>query len=728
MNQLVCLAWVLLFISCSPGREQVHVLRIYDPSNDSQKWGKVCEDNNFLIDHRTDFSFLAEDSLDQISAIILDQVDLDPLNHYQANALKRYLQAGGGLLPIQAKASVSSQHKWPWLYQFIQKSSSGIRVNHSESFGISPLQNGRMVQPYSHSSSSEEMLSALKAAIGSNPMLNYDEVMEETSPPEHWFEIQGLASNFNEPQEMEVLPNGDVLFIERGGDVQLYEAVKKKVQLAAHIPVWSSQSNGLTGMALAPDFEESSWVYFLFAGKEDSTHLQVARFQLEQDQLDLESKQLIFEIPVPLRLGWHGENSLAFDSKGNLYISLGDFTLQSRDIAGYAQIDERPGKAVHDAQRTSANSNSYLGKILRIHPEPEGGYTIPEGNLFPPADSLGKAEIYVMGCRNPYRFSIDPRSDILYVGEVGPDAKSDHEKGPRGYDEINVVREAGFYGWPYFVADNKPYFDFDYASHQVGKAFDPQRPLNHSPNNTGIQDLPPAKPAALWYEKSASERFPYMNVGGMNIMGGPIYHADLFPPTQEKLPAYYSGKMFIYDWVRNWIRTIEFDENDEVLTIEPFLDSRQFNKIIDMELGPDGSLYILEYGQLGYRQNADAALRRIVYKKDNPKPLLADKEEARPTVVLPPISGYEKGKELIEAHNCLSCHRAQGQLIGPGFRDIALRYGNEDFVVDSLPNRIKNGSSGNWGGNVIMPAHPNLTEAETNQIVAYILSLRFLSE
>ncbi|MEM6737732.1 MAG: c-type cytochrome, partial [Bacteroidota bacterium] len=203
---------------------------------------------------------------------------------------------------------------------------------------------------------------------------------------------------------------------------------------------------------------------------------------------------------------------------------------------------------------------------------------------------------------------------------------------------------------------------------------------------------------------------------------------DLFPPSSEKLPAYYTGKMFIYDWVRNWIRVIAFDENYEILTIEPFLDSQQFNKIIDMELGPDGSLYILEYGQLGYRQNADAALRRIVYVEGKPKPLLAEETKPVPSAFLPPISGYEKGKKLIEAHNCLSCHRAEGQLIGPGFREVALRYGNEDFVVDSLPNRIKNGSSGNWGGNVIMPAHPALTKAELEQMVGYILSLRFLSK
>lgn len=546
------------------------------------------------------------------------------------------------------------------------------------------------------------------------------------SPPDHWFEIQTLATHFNEPQEMEILPNGNVLFVERGGAVKLYDAEDKEVRELAKLSVIHSQSNGLTGMAIGPDFKETRWVYVMYPAPDDTLHLQIARFVYDNSRFDLDSKQVIFRIPVEIRYGWHGEDALAFDPQGNLYISLADFTLQSDDIAGYAQIDERPGNEAHDAQRTAANSNDYRGKILRIHPEPEGSYSIPEGNLFPMDGSQGKPEIYVMGCRNPYRFSIDPKNGLLYFGDVGPDAWEEGEKGPHGYDEINVVPEAGFYGWPYFVADNKAYSDYDYATNTVGPFFDPAHPINDSPNNSGIRELPPAQPAALWYERGPSPIFPHLKQGGMNVMAGPVYYADRYPASAQKLPAYYSGKLFIYDWVRNWIRTVQFNKDLEVVSIEPFLDLHAFNKIIDIELGPDGSLYLLEYGSLGYQANTDAALRRIIYAEGRAQPDSATQQHKNVTLILPEVPGYEAGRKLIESNNCLTCHRAKGKLVGPGFRDIGMRYWNKDFITGFLPQKIIEGGSGNWEGNIIMPANPNLTMAEANQITAYILSLRFL--
>jgi len=63
-----------------------------------------------------------------------------------------------------------------------------------------------------------------------------------------------------------------------------------------------------------------------------------------------------------------------------LYFAIGDFTVQTGEVAGYAQIDERSKK--NDSQSTSANTNNLQGKINRIHLESVGTYTIPEGNLF----------------------------------------------------------------------------------------------------------------------------------------------------------------------------------------------------------------------------------------------------------------------------------------------------------------------------------------------------------
>ena len=71
-------------------------------------------------------------------------------------------------------------------------------------------------------------------------------------------------------------------------------------------------------------------------------------------------------------------------------------------------------------RKSSGNANDLRGKILRIHVEADGSYTIPDGNLFPKDGSQGKPEIYVMGARNPYRIWVDKRG-FLYWGDVGPD-------------------------------------------------------------------------------------------------------------------------------------------------------------------------------------------------------------------------------------------------------------------------------------------------------------------
>src|SRR5690606_16066006 len=130
---------------------------------------------------------------------------------------------------------------------------------------------------------------------------------------------------------------------------------------------------------------------------------------------------------------------------------------------------------------------------------------------------------------NPYRFSIDPVSNHLFWGDIGPDAGKDSLRGPRGYDEINQTNKAGFYGWPYLVADNKPYRDYDYEAQKIGEPFNPAGPINNSPNNTGIRQLPPSRPAILWYPYDNTFEFPYMGNGGMNIMAGPLYRFNAFP-------------------------------------------------------------------------------------------------------------------------------------------------------------------------------------------------------
>ncbi|MCA1481210.1 sorbosone dehydrogenase family protein, partial [Bradyrhizobium sp. NBAIM08] len=143
-------------------------------------------------------------------------------------------------------------------------------------------------------------------------------------------------------------------------------------------------------------------------------------------------------------------------------------------------------------------------------PEADGSYTIPAGNLFVKGTPKTRPEIYTMGNRNPWRLTIDSKTGWLYWGEVGPDGSKDdlEKRGPQSYDEFNRAKKPGFYGWPYFVADNKPYHKYDFATKQSGEPFNPEHPVNYSPNSSGLNELPATTPAFIWYSKAPSDRFP----------------------------------------------------------------------------------------------------------------------------------------------------------------------------------------------------------------------------
>jgi hypothetical protein len=122
-----------------------------------------------------------------------------------------------------------------------------------------------------------------------------------------------------------------------------------------------------------------------------------------------------------------------------------------------------------------------------------------------------------MGHRNPFRFTIDPKTDWVYMGEVGPDAGSDNaNRGPRQYEELNIIKRAGNGGWPYCVGNLYPYRDWNFATQQAGPAFDCQGgPINDSPNNTGLTQLPPVDNLpTIWYPYATFELFPELGSGG----------------------------------------------------------------------------------------------------------------------------------------------------------------------------------------------------------------------
>ncbi len=438
------------------------------------------------------------------------------------------------------------------------------------------------------------------------------------------YEVETIDDDTLDPMELAVTPDGRVIYIERGGLVKVWSE-DSGTRIAGVLNVTTALEDGLLGMALDPAFMDNGWIYIYYSPVGTTAHNRLSRFTMTDDLLDPASESVVIDVQTQREECCHSGGSVAFGPDGLLYLSIGDNTNPFASD-GFAPIDERPGRAPWDAQKSSASTGDLRGKILRIRPLPSGGYEIPDGNLFPKDGAKGRPEVYVMGCRNPFRIGIDPVTNWLYFGDVGPDSDAISEtRGPKGHDEFNQIRAAANCGWPYFIGDNKIYRDYDFATETPGDPFDPASPVNDSPNRNGARVLPPATPAWVWYPYGQSDEFPMMGSGGRCAMGGPTYrrawlaerHGAL---SENALPPSMDGVTFMYEWARGRIFAIRTDESGAALSIEPFLSDRSFARPHELELGPDGRLYLIEWGSEFGGQNTDSRITRIGWYAEGKRP------------------------------------------------------------------------------------------------------------
>jgi cytochrome c len=434
------------------------------------------------------------------------------------------------------------------------------------------------------------------------------------------------GGELDEPMAFEVLPDERVLIIERKGVLKLVDPVAKTVKRAGTIAVNTKYTSaegttteaeeGLMGLTLDPGFATNRWLYILYAPPAQPKHV-LARFEFRDDQLVAGSERVVLEYPTQREVCCHTGGGMVWDEAGNLYLAIGNNT----GNMPFSTTDERPDRSSWDDQRSSANTNDLRGKLLRIHPEPDGTYTIPPGNLYPPGTPQTRPEIYALGLRNPWRLSRDTKTGFVYWGEIGPDAGEDTPNVVRGYDELNQARKPGNFGWPYFIGDNFAYPIYDYDKSEAGPKKDPATPTNTSVNNTGLRDLPPAMPAMVYYPYGVSELFPLVGTGSRCAIGGPVYRAQDRPKAQRPFPAYYDGKWLAADFSRGWIMSIGLDADSRYQSMERFLPSYRPVEIIDLKFGPNGDLYVLEYGSNWFRKSDDSKLVRIEYNAGNRAPV-----------------------------------------------------------------------------------------------------------
>lgn len=484
----------------------------------------------------------------------------------------------------------------------------------------------------------KHILGGIRYAIGENLELDYRQAHSQIPPEANRFtKIPLVEGQFYEPTEMTVLPNEDVLISQRRGEIMLYDRANDTLRQVAYLDVYHktlhtprvNAEEGVMGLQKDPDYASNHWIYVYYSPTGEAEINRLSRFKYHNGNFDLASEQVILELHSDREICCHTGGSIAFGGDGLLYLSTGDNStpFNQPDVpfvnSGFAPLNDLPGSEQYDARRSSGNTNDLRGKIIRIRVNEDGTYSIPEGNLFPEGTPNARPEIYTMGHRNPYRISVDPKNGYLYWGDVGPDARADslQTRGPRGYDEINQARQAGNFGWPLFIADNKPYRAYDYATGESGEAYDPDHPINDSRNNTGLRELPPAQPAMVYYHYGASAEFPQVASGGRNAMAGPAYYKDLYN-GEGSLPDFYDGKVLVYDWIRGWMKSVELFPDGTFNKMIPFASDIKLSNLIDMEVGPTGRVYLLEYGTSWFTKNDDSGLSYIEFNGGNRPPMI----------------------------------------------------------------------------------------------------------
>jgi glucose/arabinose dehydrogenase/type 1 glutamine amidotransferase len=513
----------------------------------------------------------------------------------------------------------------------------------------------------------------------------------------------GELDQIGEPHGLTITPDGKVFYIGRGGPmtggparitdwndpnigrgfgtIHLWNPENGQVKRLATLDVFGNKGGGdefnkteegLVGITLDPDFMDNGWIYVYWMphrtiDRDRRVGLRtISRFTFDRsaDTLDLSSEKDLLQWEVGIDRCCHVGGGMVFDDSGNLFISTGDNNSSQCDgcapapsgYSGNNPVPEFKGTGQQDARRTAGNTNSLSGKILRIRPQPDGTYTVPSGNLFTGHEEGGgktRPEIYAMGVRNATRLAWDPVNKWLLAGWVGPDAGTPNTTwGPAKYETAAVITKPSNRGWPYCMGDKQPYRDRNLPDiTQPLDWYDCDHPVNNSPRNTGLVNLPKIQPNNIWYSPQGGgpvftkgeNGIPIYDLahqtltqpffpggGGQAIMPGPMYRFNDRITSAGQWPRYWDGKWFIGDESRPATRVaVTMDPKTAPNGSPPttaddlrqFIPSSVVGAWMDAKFGPDGALYVLDYGGGFFNADQRSALWRITYTGGPPTPV-----------------------------------------------------------------------------------------------------------
>lgn len=240
------------------------------------------------------------------------------------------------------------------------------------------------------------------------------------------YRIDTLAEGLHHPWGLAELPDGDLLVSERRGRLLRLTPDGSRHEIDGLPDIAAGGQGGLLDLALHPDFADNRWLYFSYSQPgRGGAGTAVARARLAGDRL--EQLQVLFEQQPKTSGGSHFGSRLAFDPDGYLFITTGD-RFHSRD----------------QAQRL----DSHLGKIIRLHDDGR----VPADNPFV-GQTGSLPEIWSYGHRNVQGAAIHPTTGVLWA----------QEHGPRGGDEVNLIRKGANYGWPVVT------FGEEYGGGRIGR-------------------------------------------------------------------------------------------------------------------------------------------------------------------------------------------------------------------------------------------------------------------
>lgn len=322
-----------------------------------------------------------------------------------------------------------------------------------------------------------------------------------------------VAEGLEHPWGMAFLPDGAMLVTERPGRLRIVGPDGKVSAPVAGVPkVAAVGQGGLLDVALHPKFSENGLVYLSYAEPgEGGQGTAAARGRLEGNAL--KDVEVIFRQKPKLSGGVHFGSRLAFAPDGMLYISLGERGRKER----------------------AQNRRNHQGTIVRVNDDG----SIPKDNPFVnSADAL--PEIYTWGNRNVQGMALNPWTGVVWA----------QEHGPKGGDEVNILKSGANYGWPLVT------FGIDYDGSIIS-------------DKTHMDGVEP--PLLHWT--------PSIAPSGMAFYGG------------DRFPAW-KGDLFVGALKDRHLRRVDLDADMKVVGQELLLEEMK-ERIRDVRSGPDGYLYVL---------------------------------------------------------------------------------------------------------------------------------------